>query len=165
MKHIMDHVGIYVNENKERFAYKRIIGSEGLPNYYPPPSKSKFNQDMYIDEILFLPIELEIFNSDRKNKFFAFRYFFNSSGHQTLSLGPDATKLGITTMQLTCEVTRVRYFIKDKLDIVIDKTYDPLYPPRVFNIQAAASEIGSQVQHITDSMINLWNNWYLNHNV
>ena len=161
----MDHIGIYVIENGKRYTYKRIYGENNIPNYYPPESKSEMYKDMYVDEIMFFPIEREIFDTDRKNKFFAFRYLFNSSWHNTVALGPDRLKLGVTHMQLTAEVQRVRYFISGNNEVTVDKVMDPLHPPRVFDITSRANEIGKHVEHLISTTVTQWNQWYMDKRV
>ena len=164
MDHIMDHIGIYVNEQGKRIPYKRIIHDKGIPNYIPTNLDGLY-KDLQVDQVLFLPIEMDIFNSDRDNYHVGFRYLFTSVGHQTISISKDPSILGVTKLQLNSTVQRFRYSIKDDIDIVIDKVCDPLYPPRIFDLECSSREVSSQVLHLVTNITNQLNTWYIDKNV
>ena len=164
MEKIMDLEGIYVNEGKTRFPYRRIF-SKSIPNYYPSEEKQELYKDMNIDEILFLPIRMSEFVPDPNNRFVGFRYLFQTVGHSTISIGKDPGLVGVTMMQLSASVVRFRYYIKDKNEIVIDKVCAPLVPPRVFDIDSPSIMISSQVNKIISSIVNQWNEWYIDKEV
>lgn len=165
MNHILDQIGIYVKEKDKTYIYKRIFTPDGIPNYYPPVDKNKLYSDMDIDEIMFFPIEMDTFNTDRKHKFYAYRYLFCSSGHTTISLGEDPLKLGWTYLQISVEVQRVRYSINKNSEIVIDKICDALCPPRYINIKDISARIGHTIQDVIQAQVMKFNEFYMNRNV
>lgn len=164
MNHIMDHIGIYINDNSKRIPYKRMLYDKGIPNYLPA-NPDGISKDLQVDQILFLPIEMEIFNSDRTHYHVGYRYLFSSVEHHTISLSKDPNILGMTQIQISSSVQRIRYKIIDKLDIVIDKICDPLYPPRIFNIESPTKDVSNQILQLTTNMINQLNAWYIDKNV
>jgi len=163
MKHIMDHVGIYITENNSRQPYKRILHGT-LPNYIPT-NPQQLCKDMSIDQILFLPIEMDIFQSDRTNYHVGYRYLFSTAGHDTISLSRDPSIGGITKLQVTSSVQRFRYIIKDDIDIEVDKICDPLYPPFIFNIEIPTSEVSTYTFQLINDKIAQLNQWYIDKNV
>lgn len=164
MNHIMDHIGIYVNENGNKAPYKRILYDKGIPNYIPTKPDEVF-KDLQIDQLLFLPIEMDTFNTDRENFFVGYRYIFTTVSHCTVSLLKDPNLMGLSKLQMTLTVQRIRYSIKDDIDIIIDKVCDPLFPPRVFDLECPARDAHKQVMAITSQLINQLNGWYLEKNV
>lgn len=160
----MDHIGLYVTEKGVRTPYKRILHDKGIPNYIPI-KPDDLHKDLQIDQVLFLPIEKEIFDTDREYAHVGFRYVYSSVGHSTVSILEDPSLLGITTLQLSAFVQRFRYTIKDDIDIIIDKVCDPLYPPRIFELECASRNISEEILNLVTDITNRLNSWYLDKNV
>ena len=162
MEDIMGYSLIYVT-HKSRRSYKRIFMDDDLPTYIPTDYKQ--GEDIISDQILFLPIESKIFDTDRKNFHVGFVYTFTTVNQSTVSLLKDPNILGVTNLQISARVNRFRYRITGERDILIDKICDPLYPPRIIDLQCPTKKVSETSLQIVTDIINQLNKWYVDKNV
>jgi len=163
--HIMNRQKIQITENEVTNTYSNIPDPNGCPNFYPPPERVELLKKQCIDEVIFLPITNEEFNSNDDYHHFGFRYLFHSAMHETISFGPDPMKLGFTQFQLTVNIQRIRYNISGKDAITINRNYDPLHPPRILTISDRSSSIGKTIADLVLNLISEYNHYYLNRHV
>ena len=161
MTKLFDNIELDVIYQDTVSTYKRIYG-EKYPNYYPPEMKEQ--DGLIYDEILFLPAEPDSYKRYGITKMVGFKYVFTTAGHKTISITKDPTLLGTTTLELTANIHRIRYWFKNERTICIDKVCDPLVPPRIFNVETS-SFVSQQVQNLIKGMINQWNEWYVDKDV
>lgn len=164
MEKLLDHVGIYVNKDNNRVPYNRIIMDNGISTYFPCGYQNKTNENFGITEVYFFPISLKEFNKANKWKsYYGYQYIFANGKLNTILLGnDDYIAASITHCQMTSEVHRVKYKVKKPLDIVVERVYDSLYPPRIIDIDSPTNKIGLDVLYVTKQLIDEFNSYYIN---
>lgn len=140
---------------KNESTYLMMHTESGLP-YYIPSNKSEHNlPDAWVDDSIFLPLEESDFENDRTNYHFGYYIRFVATGHSILSFASDPTIAGMTEIQPSYTCSRIRYYIED-YKIIIDKIFDPLFPPRCYKLNSptvnAVSKLQEFINNIMDSL-------------
>lgn len=160
MSEIYDEVLLTVVDSGEKEVYRKIIVG-GLPTYFAPQLSTGNPKEFYVDRSIFIPITKEEFASDREHQFIGYMYTFINSGHQTVSLGPDPLKLGVTYAQLTFTINRFRYYISGEDEITLDHVFDALLPPKTIDLEVSSSKFGEVAQGLTMQTIAELNKYYV----
>lgn len=147
--------------------YKRFYSDSGYPCYTCPADTGQ-HKEFFYNEVLFLPIEYDVFKNNREDYFYGYRFFTTTPGPTTIAFLPG---LGLpqpnTEIQLTFEVARIRYFMEDDFehDIVIDYFGDGLFPPRTVTINQSTSHIRDTINTVTKQLIDQHCCWYADRKV
>lgn len=158
----MDYTALIIHDKYGKRTFNRIISSDGYPNYFPTGEKPQALHDLNIDEVYFFPITMDQFNTDRKHKFYGLKYVFSCGQHDVVRVGNDDLPVDVSHVQMMVEVKRFRYYIKNSLDVYIDKECDPVYPPRIYDIETLTQQVGFVVLLQTNKVVNELNQFYVN---
>lgn len=162
MSNIMDYTALIIHDKYGRRTFNRIISANKYPNYFATGEKPQELQDLNVDEVYFFPISMEEFKTNRRHKFYGLKYIFSCGRHDIVRLGQEGMNVDASHVQLMVEVQRFRYYIKNKLDVYIDKECDTLYPPRIYDIETLTIQIGFVVLAQTNKVIDELNGFYMN---
>lgn len=160
---IMDYEGIYVIKDGERVPYTRMYMSDGLVNYFPYEYENEYCKDFGISHALFLPIsESQFDKAGRFTRYCGYQYrFLGSQMHTFILEENDAGIDRVSHIQMMSEVRRFKYRIKDK-DVIIEKIYEPVYPPRIIDVDCVTEQAGLEIIKIMKKLIDQFNSFYIN---
>ena len=163
---LMDYKGIYVVNNNERIPYTRMRLDKGFVNYFPYKYDNEFCKDFGISHALFLPISKGQFDKPgRFTRYYGYLYCFLCSQMHTFVLEDNEAEIDrISHIQMTSEVRRFKYKINDK-DVIIEKIFEPVYPPRIIDIECLTGNAGMEILHLTKDLIDQFNSYYINKEV
>lgn len=163
---LMDYDGIYVVINNKRVPYVRMRLDNGLVNYFPHQYNNDYYKDFGFSHALFLPISKDQFDKPgRFTKYYGYLYSFLCSQMHTFVLEDNEAEIDrFSRIQMTSEVRRFKYKINDK-DVIIEKVFEPIYPPRIIDIECLTSNAGMEILHLTKELIDQFNSYYINKEV
>lgn len=163
---LMNYESIYVVINDERIPYTRMYLANGFVNYFPYECNNKYCKDFGISHALFLPISKGQFNkAGRFTRYYGYQYRFMCSQMHTFVLEKNEAGIdNISHIQMISEVRRFKYKVNNK-DIIIEKIFEPIYPPRIIDIDCFTSNAGMEILHQTKDLIDQFNSYYINKEV
>lgn len=161
---ILERQELHVKLLDHESTYMLMHTSNGLPYYIPGKKDTITFSDAWVDDSLFLPIEESDYENDHEKYHFGYRIRFVATGHSTLSLSSDPSISGVTTIEPSYGCSRVRYYI-EKGKIIIDKFYDPLFPPRSYRITDETANISSRLSEFIEDIMTFLCDYYVDKRV
>ena len=165
MEHILDSTGLIINDSYGRRTFSRIIGINGIPNYFETGKKPKAIEEYNINEVYFIPIEISDYKKYHRKDFYGYKYLFTLGQHDIIRIGNEQLPIDMSHVQMCVDVCRFEYRVNKNLEIRITKTYDPLYPTRVIDIQCLTKDVALYVLNQTIQCVNEFNLYYLDKKV
>lgn len=154
---VYDNSSLIINDKYGRRVLSRIIGSDGIPNYFEN-NQTVLESENNISEVIFIP------NCIRKNRFkmyYGYKYIFSTGIHNALNLNNDQFTINMSHVQMASEVCRFKYKAKSSNEIDVVKEYKSLYPTRIFDIQCDTNEVAMIILSKTIECINEYNAHYI----
>ena len=154
---------LFVTEGEDIYPYSCGYTKSGLPFYVASEEKNQ-TLNTNIDEILFLPITMDEFNNNTEDLFFGFRILINKGNLEAVGVLDTSMQMCVRT-QVNYEISRVRYYPSGNKSIVIDKTYDAMFPTQSMTLQGQGDDLLNNVQTIIKNMIEVYCNWYVDRKI
>ena len=161
-KHFLDKPLLRVYECGSVWNYTRAFTASGLPYYMAPKDREECHRNFYMNEPIFLPIEMEEFKKNREDYFYGYRFLFATPGYTTIGLSGPGIPAPLTYVQIGLEIARIRYFIEDdpEHDIVVDYMGDSMFPTRIVEVQSHPEKVPPLVNDLVFRLIDEYCNWY-----
>ncbi len=160
---LLDIPVINISENNKVNEYTMIHTTSGLPVYVPPDEKN--NVEVFkIYEFVFLPITHHDFKHNTEDLFFGFRILIHIEYESEYKLVGEVMAC-MVSVKINYEITRIRYYPYSNTSIVIDKSYDSLYPTQSISIKGPESPCIDALYSAIGKIINTFCNFYYNKEV
>lgn len=159
-KNLLNISTLKVYEEGRIWEYTLKYTEGGLPYYLAPREMQELHKKIYIDEILFLPVNNDIF--DDAYKVYGYRFLFGSHG---MNIEDDDT-----TMDLGFSVCRIRFITNPLLkrlgiDIIITHMGDSLFPVIGCKISADEEDMQEAINTMIMKLINTYTKFYLDRDI
>lgn len=162
MDRIFDELGLYVNINDKRIAYKRIYLGNNIPDYFPTDYLFDEDYDYSISRCIFLPIDSDTFKSSAGSSYCGYIYSFTDCRIQPIMLGdPVYRGEAFVQTQFISRVNRFLYTILTGNEIRIENIFDPLFPDRIMDITGKPSDVGMDMLSVMKQLMDEYNSYYL----
>jgi len=160
---LVDKPILFVTEGDRTFPYKRGFSLSGLP-YYTPPLEKNVKDGYRLDEVLFLPISNREFKTNKDKYFFGFRYLISNNNFTMIDVMKQI-QTAVANMDIQYEVSRIRYYPDGEKSIIINKSYDSLFPTQCLRVEVPAIDSHARISRMMDGIVDLYCNWYVDKTV
>lgn len=130
-----------------------------IPYYIAPREMQELHPTVYMDEVIFLPITNQLFDTRKFHHFVGYRFVFGSHGTTEIN---ERTRL-----DLGFEACRLGYYIDDGIgnDIMVDFMGDSLFPTAIVNVEGPSESIQESVNNIIENVIDKYTLWYIDRRI
>jgi len=159
-KRLLDFPIIQVTEKQTIWDYEGCRLPNGMVIYTAPTSKHN-HQNVKVDEFMFLPLSVGDFRKHQDENC-GFRFIFSSDKYMEIKFLGDCPNGGITTLELTFSVSRIRLRTIGRRGVVIRSVMAPLFPPETITLSSTSCTMCENLSNFITKVIMRYGTYYYN---